>query len=237
MLTRMLRDSLDGQRPVPADTPADLAVESLRWVDDVSAAVRLSCRMWGAEVDRRAALASAALVAGAFATPLASWLRAVPDAFPAGGRRRVGQGEVDALWAMCGALADADHRLGGGYARTTLMHYPDAVVRPLLLDAVFDERVGRGLLAAAARLSDLCAFMSFDSAEQGLAQRYFVQALRLAHASGDRALGGHVLGDMSMQAHHLGDAGRALALAEATGRSDGGGHPFHLGRAVSRTWR
>lgn len=215
VLTRMLRVPVGVQRSEPVDSSDDLAAESLRWVDDVAAAVRLSCRMWGAEVDRRAASASAVIVAGAFATPLASWSRGVPDALPAGGGRRVGQDEVDALWAMCGSLADADHRLGGGYARSTLMHYLDAVVRPVLLDAVFDERVGRGLLGAAARLCGLCAFMSFDSAEQGLAQRYFVQALRLAHASGDRALGGHVLGDMSMQAHHLGDAPRALDLAEA----------------------
>jgi transcriptional regulator with XRE-family HTH domain len=215
VLSRMLRVPVERDRLEAADGSDDLAAESLRWVDDVAAAVRLSCRMWGAEVDRRAELASAALAAGAFATPLASWSRGEPDGLPTGGARRVGQGEVDALWAMCGSLADADHRLGGGYARSTLMHYLDAVVRPLLLDAVFDEQVGRGLLGAAARLCDLCAFMSFDSAEQGLAQRYFVQALRLARASGDQALGGHILGDMSMQVHHLGDASRALELAEA----------------------
>lgn len=215
VLARMLHALTDSRPPDPAGGLDDLAAESLLWVDSVGAAVRLSCRMWGAEIDRRAVLASAAVAAGAFAAPLASWLRGVPDSLPRGGGRRVGQAEVDALWAMCGSLADADHRLGGGYARSTLIHYLDAVVRPVLLDAVFDERVGRGLLGAAARLCDLCAFMSFDSAEQGLAQRYFVQALRLAHASGDRALGGHVLGDMSMQAYHLGDAGRALALADA----------------------
>lgn len=225
VLTRMLHSSVEQDRPEPGDRPDDLATDSLRWADDATTAVRLSCRMWEAEVGGRAVLASAALVTGAFAAPLVSWSRAEPDALASGGARRIGQGEVDALWAMCGSLADADHRLGGGYARSTLMHYLDAVVRPLLLDAVFDERVGRGLLGAAARLCDLCAFMSFDSAEQGLAQRYFVQALRLAHASGDRALGGHVLGDMAMQAHHLGEAGRALELAEAG---------FRAGRAAAR---
>lgn len=215
VLTRMLHSSLEQDRPEPGDRPDDLATASLRWADDATTAVRLSCRMWQVEVGRRSVLASAAPVTGAFAVPLVSWSRVEPEALPSGGARRIGQGEVDALWAMCGSLADADHRLGGGYARSTLMHYLDAVVRPLLLDAVFDERVGRGLLGAAARLCDLCAFMSFDSAEQGLAQRYFVQALRLARASGDRALGGHILGDMAMQAHHLGEAGRALELAEA----------------------
>jgi hypothetical protein len=215
VLARMLHISTSAQRPDTADDSPDLAAESLLWVDDVAAAVRLSCQMWGAEADRRTELALTAPAPEAFAAPLASWLEEVPDSLPNGGGRRVGKGEVDALWEMCGLLAAADHRLGGGYARSTLMHYLDVIVGPLLLGAVFDERVGRSLLGAAARLCDLCAFMSFDSAEQGLAQRYFVRALRLAHASGDRALGGHVLGDMSLQAHHLGDAGGALALAEA----------------------
>lgn len=59
------------------------------------------------------------------------------------------------------------------------------------------------------------ANMSFDSAEHGSAQRYYVQALRLAHASGDRALGAKILSDMSKQAQHLGNADQALELATA----------------------
>jgi hypothetical protein len=64
-------------------------------------------------------------------------------------------------------------------------------------------------------LCDLGGFTCFDSARQGLGQRYYIQALRLAKASGDRALGAHILADMSMQAYDLGRPGEALALAEA----------------------
>jgi hypothetical protein len=70
-------------------------------------------------------------------------------------------------------------------------------------------------MAATARLCDICAYMSFDSGRQGLAQRYYMQALRLAQASGNRALGAHILTDMSDQAHHLGNAAQALELATA----------------------
>lgn len=111
-------------------------------------------------------------------------------------RQRRGVRGPDYAWANARRL-----RAALALARIAYEHHPelapttelDAVVRPVLLDAVFDDWMGRGLLGAAARLCDLCAFMSFDSAEQGLAHRYFVQALRLTHAIGDRALGGHVL--------------------------------------------
>lgn len=84
-----------------------------------------------------------------------------------------------------------------------MTHYVNQVVLPLLHGS-YDNTIGRQLMAAAARLCGLCAFMSFDCGQQGLAQRYFIQALRLAQAGGNRALGAHILADMSMQAHHVG---------------------------------
>jgi hypothetical protein len=218
VLARMFRAATETGPDTGVEAPrveSELVAESLRWVDDLSRAVALTCQMWRSEVDRRGLLASTVWVASGFSAPLGSWLRGEADLLPKGGGRRVGRADVDALWSMCSSFTDADHRLGGGYARSTLMHYLDTVVRPLLTDGAYNEQTGRDLLGAAARLCGLCAFMSFDSGEQGLAQRYFVQALRLSHASGSRALSGHILGDMSMQAHHLGDGARALQLAEA----------------------
>ncbi|MGH3931165.1 MAG: hypothetical protein ACRDTF_14445, partial [Pseudonocardiaceae bacterium] len=117
--------------------------------------------------------------------------------------RHVGQSDIDALWAMGEAFTDVDRRLGGGYARSTLLHYVNQAALPLLHGS-YGEVIGRDLMAATARLCDLCAFMSFDSGRQGLAQRYFVQALRLAQASGNRTLG---------RAYALGGDRRACAAA------------------------
>src|SRR5262249_53152286 len=61
--------------------------------------------------------------------------------------------------------------------------------------------------------------MAFDSGAQGLAQRYYIQALRLAQASRDRALGAHVLADMAMQAHYVGHPAEAVSLARAGQRA------------------
>jgi hypothetical protein len=70
-------------------------------------------------------------------------------------------------------------------------------------------------MTAAARLCNLCGFMSYDSGRQGVAQRYYIQALRLSQTSGNRTLGAHILANMSTQAHHLGNATAALELATA----------------------
>lgn len=188
----------------------------LDWAATPDAAIAFVGELWRAELNRRSLLTTTAWVAAAFAAPTREWMldRSDEDLESRAGSHRVGQVDVEALWSMCGAFTDADHRLGGGYARSTLVHYLNQVVLPLLHGS-YPDRIGRELMAATARLCNLCAFMSFDSGHQGLAQRYFIQGLRLAQASGNRALGAHILADMSMQAHYLGDAGQALALADA----------------------
>jgi hypothetical protein len=88
-----------------------------------------------------------------------------------------------------------------------------------MLDGTYSQAVGRRLLAAIARLCDLAGFMAFDSGEQGLGQRYYIQALRLAQASRDRALGAHILADMAMQAHYMGNSAEAISLARVGQRA------------------
>ncbi len=196
----------------PKSSAGDLG---LGWSPTLQGTVAVVGELWQSELERWSALPSAAWVASAFVGPTREWLLNRQDGVVLHrSARRVGRSDIDALWAMCGAFAEADHRLGGGYVRSTLMHYVNEVALPLLQGG-YGGTVGQELMAATARLCDLCAFMSFDSGRQGLAQRYFIQALRLAQAGGNRALGAHILADMSMQAHYLGDAEQALALADA----------------------
>ncbi len=171
-------------------------------------------------------LLAAGWMVGAFAAPSREWLLGWFDEDLARqGGRRVGVTEVDVVVSMCEAFSAADHRLGGGYARATLIHYLNDVVRPLL-GGSYSHQVGSQILGAAARLCDLGGFMAFDSGHQGIAQRYYIQALRLAQASGDHALGAHILTDMAMQALYVGDALEAVSLARAAQRAatDGGSH-------------
>jgi hypothetical protein len=71
--------------------------------------------------------------------------------------------------------------------------------------------------AAASEQTYLLGWMAFDDGRQALAQRYLMQSLRLAQASGDAMLGAHVLAGMSDQARMLGHPHEALQLA-TTGR-------------------
>ncbi|OLB80999.1 MAG: hypothetical protein AUI14_04910 [Actinobacteria bacterium 13_2_20CM_2_71_6] len=198
------------------DVPPGLG---LTWESSTRATVGAVAKLWRVDMERRAILLGSAWIATAFATPTREWLLdwAEDDISHAGGRR-VGTTEVDVVWSMCHAFADADHRLGGGYARTTLTHYVNQVVLPLL-DGTYSEEIGRRLLAATARLCNLAGFMAFDSGAQGLGQRYHIQGLRLAQAGRDRALGAQILADMAMQAQYLGNAIEACALARAGQRA------------------
>lgn len=67
-----------------------------------------------------------------------------------------------------------------------------------------------------ARLTELAGYMAVDTGQPGLAQRYYIQALRLAQAAGDRAYGGYVLAaSMSHLAAELGNPREIAQLARA----------------------
>ncbi|MGH3692857.1 MAG: helix-turn-helix domain-containing protein [Pseudonocardiaceae bacterium] len=187
----------------------------LSWPATPAATVEVLAELWRMDLNRRSVLAHTAWMAAACAGPVREWLLQRNDEVLHGqGTRPVSQQDIAALWAVRSAFVDADARLGGGYALSTLLHYLNQMVLPLLRGS-YDDTIGRELMAATAALCDQCAFMSFDFGRQGLAQRYFIQALRLAQASGNRALGADILADMSKQAHYLGDARQARELADA----------------------
>jgi transcriptional regulator with XRE-family HTH domain len=200
-----------------ASDPSDsqILASCLLWAKDSESAIKSVCQLWNIEMNHRSPLNSVSWVVDAFISPMRAWQADFSGLIRIRKGRKIGRVEIDSLWAMCDSFTDADRRLGGGYARSTLIYYVNTVVRPILLGADYSEATGQELMAVAARLSNLCAFMSFDAGKQGLAQRYFILALRLAHISGNRALGAHILGDMSMQAHYLGKPGLALELATA----------------------
>jgi tetratricopeptide (TPR) repeat protein len=93
-------------------------------------------------------------------------------------------------------------------------------VAPLLRGGYGDD-TGRELCRAAGALAAVSGICAYDADEQGLAQRYFHQALRLGKASGDRLFGGYVVSLIVNQALYLGDNRRAIACAEAVLRTPG----------------
>ncbi|TLQ46437.1 regulator [Streptomyces marianii] len=125
--------------------------------------------------------------------------------------QRVGPGDIAALRSVGELFRTLDHAYGGGHARQALVRYLEHEAEPMLRGA-YGESTGRRLFGAVADLTRLAGWTSFDIAAHGLAQRYFVQALRLAQAAGDRAYGAYVLVTMARQAVYLGHGREAVQL-------------------------
>jgi tetratricopeptide (TPR) repeat protein len=142
---------------------------------------------------------------------------AVPSPLAAGvgiprGLQRVGRGDVSAVRAVGDLFRALDNAYGGGHARQALIRYLESEAEPMLRGR-YGEAIGRSLFGAVADLTRLAGWTSYDIGAHGLAQRYFVQSLRLAQAANDRLYGGYVLITMSRQAVYLGHGREAVQLA------------------------
>lgn len=138
--------------------------------------------------------------------------------------QRVGAGDIAALRSVGELFRTLDHAYGGGHARQALVRYLEHEAEPMLR-GTYGEATGRRLFAAAADLTRLAGWTSYDIAAHGLAQRYFVQALRLSQAAGDRAYGSYVLVTMSRQAVYLGHGREAVQLARVAQQGVGTSAP------------
>ncbi|MFF2732865.1 regulator [Streptomyces sp. NPDC058008] len=138
--------------------------------------------------------------------------------------QRVGSGDVAALRSVGELFRALDNTYGGGHARQALVRYLEHEAEPMLRGS-YGEAIGRRLFSAAADLTRLAGWTSYDIAAHGLAQRYFVQALRLAQAAGDRAYGAFVLITMSRQAVYLGHGREAVQLARVAQQGIGSAAP------------
>ncbi|MEV0258364.1 transcriptional regulator [Streptomyces sp. NPDC050732] len=188
----------------------------LQFSPTVLGAIEQVCELWRSDVGRRDFLSGSSVAASALVEPSRDWLISSPDSQV--GRAagpRVGMADVAAVKAMTEALTQLDHQFGSGHVRPVVVHYLNSVVSGLLAGS-YREAVGRELFAAVARLTELAGYMAVDTGQPGLAQRYYIQALRLAQAAGDRGYGGYVLAaSMSHLAAQLGNPREIAQLARA----------------------
>ncbi|MEO3841105.1 transcriptional regulator [Streptomyces sp. CNZ287] len=186
----------------------------LIYAPTVTAAIEQVCELWRADVGRREVLTRATPVASALVEPSRDWLISAPGpplARTSG--RAVTRTDVIAVRETTATLATLDRRYGSGHYRPVTVHYLNSVVSGLLAGR-YEDALGRELLAAAARMTELAGGMAADTGLPGVAQRYYVQALRLADAAGDRAFGGYVLAaGMSRLAASLGNHREVVQLA------------------------
>ncbi|MGW4384169.1 MFS transporter [Kitasatospora sp. NPDC004531] len=221
-------------RPVPLEeigladshpTP-ELGLEFPR---EVPEAVRSATELWRVDLDLRRgpgggrwsdSLAGTFSVA-AYATPVSRWLITPADgsvareAGPDLSGHRVGHADAAKLREAAQEARRWDSKYGGGDWRSSMV--PECLrveAAPLLL-ASYSDAVGRALFGATAELTRLAGWMAFDTGQHEAAQRYYIQALRLARAAGDVPLGGYVLASMSLQASYRSFPDEAVDLAQA----------------------
>ncbi|MEU0031255.1 MFS transporter [Streptomyces sp. NPDC006335] len=223
-------------RPVPLHeiglADADPAPEvGLAFPRDVGQAVRSATELYRLDLAGRRAGAggiwqslAGSFAVSAYATPASRWLitpadssvaREVNHSEGSGAPLKVGHSDVQKLREAAEDARRWDSKYGGGDWRSSMV--PECLrveAAPLLLGAYSDE-VGRALFGASAELTRLAGWMAFDTGQQEAAQRYYIQALRLARAAADVPLGGYVLASMSLQATYRGFGDEGVDLAQA----------------------
>ncbi|MFF9482712.1 MFS transporter [Streptomyces sp. NPDC014733] len=212
---------------------------------DVGAAVRSATDLYRLDLAGRRAggggiwqSLAGSFAVSAYATPASRWLISPADssvarnaveaaeaaeagekeaasAADAATPQHVGHSDVSKLREAAEDARRWDSKYGGGDWRSSMV--PECLrvdAAPLLLASYSDE-VGRALFGATSELTRLAGWMAFDTGQQEAAQRYYIQALRLARAAADVPLGGYVLASMSLQATYRGFADEGVDLAQA----------------------
>ena len=191
-------------RPVPLHeiglADADPAPEvGLAFPRDVGQAVKSATELYRLDLAGRRAGSggiwqslAGSFAVSAYATPASRWLitpadssvaREVSPSEGSGAPLKVGHSDVQKLREAAEDARRWDSKYGGGDWRSSMV--PECLrveAAPLLLGSYSDE-VGRALFGASAELTRLAGWMAFDTGQQEAAQRYYIQALRLARAA------------------------------------------------------
>ncbi|KWX01624.1 helix-turn-helix transcriptional regulator [Carbonactinospora thermoautotrophica] len=137
---------------------------------------------------------------------------------------RVRMSDVERVRATTRTFDELDHKYGGGEVRASVVQYLNGTVVPMLHGS-YPEDVERELFNAAAVLTELVGWMSYDTGDHRAARHYFERALDLCDAVQDRAYAGFVLASMSHQALYLGHGREAVELARSAQHRAAGAAP------------
>ncbi|MYW06017.1 transcriptional regulator [Streptomyces sp. SID3343] len=136
------------------------------------------------------------------------------------GSVRVGTEDLEMLRGARTHYERMYQQAGGLAAKPRVTRFLAEAVTPVVRGS-YPDHIGRPLFRAAGGLVAIAGICSYDCDQQGLAQRYFHQALRMAKASGDHAFGGYVIALLVNQAMHMRDYRQVIAFAEAGIRTAG----------------
>ena len=197
--------------PHPAsETPA---ASLPRYSAPVSTLLDTVYDMVEADVYRREVLVNLPFLLSALHEPTRNWLlTALSHPTASNGGTRVSKANLDQIRTMLNMFAEGDAQLGGGHGRQALAEYLRTTVLPLLR-AETDEATRRALFDLAGEQAQLLGWMSYDTGEYGVAERYLLQALRLSEEARNPILGAHTLATLSHLATTLGHSDEGVQLA------------------------
>ncbi|WP_328460886.1 hypothetical protein [Streptomyces sp. NBC_00448] len=204
---------------LPRHGSQDAALLDVRYPLSPDATISAVSHLWRADLHGYEPLLASPPSQPAWSDASLRWLVA-PEPAPLSGdhassARRIGLTDVAVIKSTGDAFARLDDQFGGEHARHAVIQYLSCDVAPLLRGR-YNDATGRALFSTVAELTLLAGWMSYDACHHGLAQRYFLQALRFAQDSGKRRLAGSVLSATSHQATFLGQFTQAATLARAT---------------------
>ncbi|MFK0292385.1 hypothetical protein ACIQU6_18155 [Streptomyces sp. NPDC090442] len=187
------------------------ATEPLPASDAVSGLMELG----KADMDpSRRAVLSAALYSATLMAPAYQDVAGRLEKTAAGRTTRIGMSDVATVRIMTEKIAGILDELGGGHARPMAASFLVNSVEPCLRAAGTTE-AQRAMRSAAADLVYLTGWMAMYERRQGLGQRYYVSALKLAGEGEDHITYCRTLRGMALQASHLRHGPKALELADA----------------------
>lgn len=179
------------------------------------AAIETATQFWS-HVNRRDFFLSSSFAAAAYAVPVRRWLIQPTDRHTHHkGSIRVGRADVAELNEAAERARHWDSKYGGGSSGASQVTACLQHKATPLLGGTYTDEVGTELFAATAQLARLAGFAAFDMGHHDLAQRHYVQALRLARAANDVPFGGYVLVTMAMQTALRGFHDDAIDMAQA----------------------
>jgi tetratricopeptide (TPR) repeat protein len=204
-----------GFEPSSADAEVDVIEDGAQYQQDALASVALLEKLTGSDLDDQGAVLHAdwnqqaspnAITGYLFGQSLQATFSTVSPS--------AGSPLAVAIRSTAAQLMDLDFRFGGGHTRKLLLFYFKSEVAPQL-KLNHPESVRREIFSAAAEVVQLLGWTAYDAGRHGAAQRYFMQALRLAREADDHMLGGRLLGNLSHQANYLGKFSDAVQFARA----------------------
>ncbi|WP_245654321.1 transcriptional regulator [Streptomyces violens] len=221
----------------PADT-ADIAAESLEY-KDLSHAVRMLSKLWELDAMRRRSVVKSTFFPGVFGPASREALVMPPDTNIAGlGRYKITTADIELLEDHTVLYGKLDAQHGGGKFRSVFADFLSTHAVQLL-NGGFSARAGRRLYGGVADAVLAMASMAYDDQLPGLAQRYDLQAMRLAQAIGDRARIARVHIHQARLAASLGDRKDVLTHSRSAVLSSDGAPPLVKAYAAiteARAW-